>query len=179
MIPTSVRKSPGKGLATVCRLWLWCYTSWHPLAACWKTTQEMVVKDLDDLSEGDSTRTVGYCGHPWQELDRGLLNGVFQCYEAQKERHTYTQGGLTCPLKMWLVKHWTKWSSLGKRWNVALRGFPWGSLWTILNPPAQPPPLAAWKAKQYQLDVYILRGRGCWVRNELRCFRVGQLMVLA
>lgn len=43
-----------------------------------------VVKVLDVLSEGDSTRPVGYCGHPWQELYRVLLNGVFQCHEAQK-----------------------------------------------------------------------------------------------
>lgn len=43
-----------------------------------------VVKVLDVLSEGDSTRPVGYCGHPWQELCRVLLNGVFQCHEAQK-----------------------------------------------------------------------------------------------
>lgn len=148
----------------VCRLWFWCcgcYTSWHPLAACWKTKLETVVKVLDVFSKGDSTRTVGYCGHPWQELDRGLLNGVFQCYEAQK-RHTYTQGGLTCSLKMWLVKLWTKWSSLGKRWNAALRGFPWDSLWAIFNPP----PVNTTETQTVSVRSVYSEGRGCGVHNE-------------
>lgn len=82
---------------------------------------KIMVKVLDVLN----SRSVGYCGHPWQKLDRGLLNGVFQDYEALQ---THTQGGLTCRLKLWLAKLWTKWSFLGKRWNIAPRDFPWESL---------------------------------------------------
>lgn len=48
------------------------------MAACWKTTLEIVVWVLDGKSKGDSTRLVGNCGHPWHELGRGLLNGIFQ-----------------------------------------------------------------------------------------------------
>lgn len=100
---------------TVCHLWLWCYgccTSWDPLAALWKTTQESVVKVLDVLSEGESTRPAGYCGQLWQELNRGLLNGVFQCYKAQM-RHTHT------PREVWPAKMWPLKLQLG---------FPWDSL---------------------------------------------------
>lgn len=39
------------------------------LAARRKTTQEIVGKDFGCLGEGNSTRPVGFCGHPWQELD--------------------------------------------------------------------------------------------------------------
>lgn len=68
-------------------LWLWCCVMLHIMASCGnllKNEAGDVVKVLDVLSEGDSTRPVGYCGHPWQELYRVLLNGVFQCHEAQK-----------------------------------------------------------------------------------------------
>lgn len=70
-----------------------------------ETMLETVVRVLDVLNQGDSTRPLAYCGHPWQELDGGLLNGVFEHYKAQKTHtHTYAQGGLTCCMKMWLVK---------------------------------------------------------------------------
>ena len=49
------------------------------------------MKVLDDSSERETPPELWVTVViPWQELDRGLLNGVFQCYEAQKERHTHT-----------------------------------------------------------------------------------------
>lgn len=52
----------------------------------------MVVEGFGWVSGGVSNRPVGFCGHPWQEWDRGLLNGVFQCYKAQKT-HTHKHRG--------------------------------------------------------------------------------------
>lgn len=42
----------------------------------WGNVVKIMVKVLNDLSKGDS-RSVGYCGRPWQTLGTGLLNGIF------------------------------------------------------------------------------------------------------
>lgn len=71
------------------------------------------------------------CGLLWSSLAgavQGSSKWITKFSVMKPKRHTYTQGGLTRCLKMWLDKLWTKWSSLGKRWNAALRGFPWESL---------------------------------------------------
>lgn len=115
---------------TVCCLWLWCcgcYTSWHLLAACCKTTLQIAVKVLDVLCEGDSTRPVGCCGYPLAGAGHSPTKWSIWALQSQKETHTYTQGGLTCCLS----SSGTKCSSLGRRGNRALKGFPW-ELFTLL-----------------------------------------------
>lgn len=104
------------------------------------TRQEIVVKVLDVLSEGNFTRPVAYCGQSLAKAGPSCtkLNNSVLFSPKHKHTHTHTQGGLTCCLKMWLVKLWTKWSSLGKRWHAALRGFPWESLQTIITPCPSP-----------------------------------------
>lgn len=74
MIPTSVSRVLAGNSVLPMALVLWML---HVVAS--SGSVEIVVEVLDVLSGGDSTRPVGYCGHPWQEQDGGLLNGLFQC----------------------------------------------------------------------------------------------------
>lgn len=128
MIPTSVRRVLARNSVSLMALVLWML---HIVASSGSTLENKAGDGGEGFECLERGRLHQSCGFLWSSLagvgQLGPLNGVFQCYEAQKTHtHTYTQGGLTCCLKMkmWLVKLWMKWSSLGKRWSSALRGFP-------------------------------------------------------
>ena len=57
-----------------------CHRACRLLAGFRDTTlQSAVRRFLDGSSQGDSTRLVGFCGHPWQERLRGFLKmGYFR-----------------------------------------------------------------------------------------------------
>lgn len=81
-----------------------CYASRSLLAVCRKTTLEIVVRSLDSPSKGDSTRLVGYCGHPWQELGHRPIKWIFQ----RRQHRTHTHGEVWPAVwKCGLSKHWT------------------------------------------------------------------------
>ena len=123
------------------------------------------------------------CGLLWSSLAGAGWRSTklsISVLRSPKHTHTHTPREVwTRFLKMWPVKLWTKWSSLGKRWNVALRGFPWESLWTIFNPPPHPPSADTMESQTVPVRSVYFEGRGSGGHNELYWLRVGQLMILA
>lgn len=138
MIPTSVRRVLARNSVSPMASVLWML---HIVASSGSVLENKAGDrggGFGSLERGRLHQTCGLLWSPLAGAAQRSTKWTISVLRSPKDTHTYTQGGLTCCLKMWLVKPWTKWSSLGKRWNAALRGFPWESLWAIFNPPPHP-----------------------------------------
>lgn len=112
-------------------------------------------EDCGCLGEGDSSRPVGFCGHPWQELDGSLLNGVFW---SSKETHTHTDAAREVWPDVWKCDLSSA-GRIGALWvNDGTQ--PWGAF-PRNHCRSSPPPNPCWhpgKPNSILLDLCILRG---------------------
>lgn len=84
-------------------------------------------------------RCWGQCWWFWTELmsvTRRPPNWVHEFLWCQDEKtHAHSMADLTHCQTIMIMKLWTEWSTLGKRWDTALGGFSWESLWTVQASP--------------------------------------------
>lgn len=128
MIPTSVRRVLAVDSVSPMALVSWML---HITAMLWQHVGKQRRRSRGGFWMSRGGRLHQTCGFLWSSLaGAGWQPTKWSILKLKGDTHSHrcSQGGLAWCLKMWLVKRWTHWSSLGKRWKAALRGFPWESL---------------------------------------------------
>lgn len=128
---------------------------------------------------GDHGKGFGYlergrlhqnCGLLWSSLAGAGLRPTkwsISVLRSLKETHTYTQGGLTYALKMWLVKCWTQ-----RTTERSPEGLSLGLIVDHLQPSTS---VDTMESQTVLVRSVYPGGRSCGGC----CLRVGQLMILA